>query len=99
MTPGKVDGCWRWLRSMEGGSRTKAARVGGVGLQTVRDWVMRFNAQGPEGLIDGKAPGNTCKLRACHRETLVALVEGRPHSGRPWRGALAAEGSSAVDLG
>jgi transposase len=62
----------------EGGSRTKAARVGGVGLQTVRDWVMRFNAQGPEGLIDGKAPGNTCKLQACHRETLVALVESGP---------------------
>ena len=47
----------------EGGSRTKAARVGGVGLQTVRDWVVRFNAHGPEGLIDGKAPGNACKLR------------------------------------
>ena len=47
----------------EGGSRTKAARVGGVGLQTVRDWVVRFNAHGPEALIDGKAPGNACKLR------------------------------------
>src|SRR3712207_4846853 len=46
----------------DGGSRTKAARVGGVGLQTVRDWVVRFNARGPAGLIDGKAPGNTCKL-------------------------------------
>ena len=62
----------------EGGSRTKAARIGGVGLQTVRDWVVRFNAQGPEGLIDGKAPGNPCKLQACHRETLVALVESGP---------------------
>ena len=32
----------------EGGTRTKAARVGGVGLQTVRDWVMRFNTHGPK---------------------------------------------------
>ena len=48
----------------EGGSRTRAARIGGVGLQTVRDWVVRFNARGPEGLIDGKAPGNACKLNA-----------------------------------
>ena len=36
----------------DGGSRGDAARIGGVGLQTVRDWVLRFNARGPEGLID-----------------------------------------------
>ena len=41
----------------DGGARHEAARVGGVGLQTVRDWVLRFNAQGPDGLLDGKAPG------------------------------------------
>ena len=31
----------------EGGSRSDAVRIGDVGLQTVRDWVMRFNARGP----------------------------------------------------
>ena len=62
----------------DGGTRSKAARVGGVGLQTVRDWVVRFNAHGPEGLIDGKAPGNACKLSARHREALLALVESGP---------------------
>jgi hypothetical protein len=41
----------------EGGSRTDAARLGAVGLQTVRDWVLRFNSEGPEGLLTGKAPG------------------------------------------
>ena len=43
----------------DGGSRGDAARVGGVGLQTVRDWVLRFNAGGPEALIDPKrsSPG------------------------------------------
>jgi transposase len=30
----------------DGGSRTEAARIGGVGLQTVRDWVLAFNAEG-----------------------------------------------------
>jgi hypothetical protein len=25
--------------------------------QTLRDWAHRFNAKGPEGLINGKAPG------------------------------------------
>jgi putative transposase len=62
----------------EGGSRTRAARIGDVGLQTVRDWVVRFNARGPDGLIDSKAPGNACKLQAGHRDALVALVESGP---------------------
>src|ERR671912_747963 len=62
----------------DGGTRSKAARAGGVGLQTVRDWVVRFNAHGPEGLVDGKAPGNVCKLSALHREALAALVESGP---------------------
>jgi len=39
----------------DGGSRTDAARIGGVGLQTIRDWVLAFNQEGPGGLIDGKA--------------------------------------------
>src|SRR5680860_394756 len=42
----------------DGTSRSAAARIGGVGLQIVRDWVVRFNARGPDGLIDGKARGN-----------------------------------------
>ena len=62
----------------EGGSRTKAARIGGVGLQTIRDWVVRFNARGPDGLIDGKAPGNTCKLNDSQRQALVTIVESGP---------------------
>ena len=62
----------------DGGSRTKAARVGGVGLQTVRDWVVRFNARGPDGLTDGKAPGNTCKLNDSQRQALVKIVERGP---------------------
>jgi transposase len=62
----------------EGSPRTRAAQVGGVGLQTIRDWVVRFNARGPDGLLDGKAPGNVCKLNAHHREALVALVESGP---------------------
>ena len=46
----------------EGGSRTQAAELGGETLQVVRDWVLRFNADGPmalAGLIDRKAPGQT----------------------------------------
>jgi transposase len=62
----------------DGGSRTKAARVGGVGLQTIRDWVVRFNARGPKGLIDRKAPGTACKLNNSQREALAHIVERGP---------------------
>ena len=62
----------------DGGSRTKAARIGGVGLQTLRDWVVRFNARGPAGLIDGKAPGNSRKLNESQRQALVNIVERGP---------------------
>lgn len=29
----------------DSGSRTAAARIGGMGLQIIRDWVVRFNAR------------------------------------------------------
>jgi hypothetical protein len=31
----------------ESGLRSDAARIGGIGLQIVRDWVLRCNAEGP----------------------------------------------------
>ena len=62
----------------DGESRAEAARIGGVGLQTVRDWVLRFNARGPDGLIDAKHPGPTAKLDAVQRAALARLVEDGP---------------------
>ena len=62
----------------DAGSRGQAARIGGVGLQTIRDWVLRFNARGPEGLIDGKAPGQSPKLNAAQREELARMIESGP---------------------
>ena len=62
----------------DGGSRTKAACVGGVGLQTIRDWVLRFNAHGPEGLADRQAPGHPGKLNTVQRQALAAMVESGP---------------------
>jgi transposase len=61
-----------------GGSRSEAATMGGVGLQTVRDWVLAFNAEGPDGLTNGKAPGAPSRLNAAQREALRALVEQGP---------------------
>jgi transposase len=62
----------------DGSSRTDAARIGGVTLQIVRDWVLRFNNRGPDGLINGKAPGNRPKLNAEQRQALARMVESGP---------------------
>lgn len=62
----------------DGGSRTMAGRIGGVGLQIVRDWVMRFNAHGPMGLMDRKAPGKTALLSPAQRIALAQAVEAGP---------------------
>lgn len=62
----------------EGGSRADAGRMGAVGLQTVRDWVLRFNAEGPEGLLTGKAPGARPLLTPEQRQALERVVEEGP---------------------
>ena len=62
----------------DGNSRTDAARIGGVTLQIIRDWVLRFNACGPDGLINRKAPGNRPKLNAEQRQALASMVESGP---------------------
>jgi len=62
----------------DGATRTEAARIGGVTLQIVRDWVMKLNAHGPSGLIDRKAPGQPRRLDDTHRAALAAVVESGP---------------------
>ena len=62
----------------DGGARHEAARVGGVGMQTVRDWVLRFNAQGPDGLLDSKAPGPRRVLGSEHKRALAEIIEQGP---------------------
>jgi len=62
----------------EGATRTEAARIGGVTLQIVRDWVLRFDAEGPGGLVDRKAPGRPSRLNDVHRAALAAAIESGP---------------------
>ena len=62
----------------DGGSRSDAARIGGVCLQIVRDWVVRFNAREPDRPIDGKVPGERPRLNDAQRQAFVAIVESGP---------------------
>lgn len=62
----------------DGMDRLSAARVGGMDRQTLRDWVHRFNAEGPEGLIDRWAGGPKSRLTPSQKEELARLVEAGP---------------------
>jgi transposase len=62
----------------DGATRAEAAQIGGVTVQIVRDWVLKFNAQGPDGLIDRKAPGQPSRLNDHHRAALEAIIESGP---------------------
>ena len=63
---------------LDGGSRSEAARMAGVTLQIVRDWVLRFNVGGPEELAARKAPGKASILNDEQRARLAQQVEAGP---------------------
>jgi transposase len=56
----------------------EAAKIGGVGLQIIRDWVLRLNARGPDGLLDGKAPVQPSKLNDAQRHAVARMIETGP---------------------
>ena len=63
---------------LDGASREEAAKIGGMDRQTLRDWVIRFNEQGPDGLINIPSPGVPPKLNALHKAFLARTVEEVP---------------------
>jgi transposase len=63
---------------LDGASREDAAKIGGMDRQTLRDWVIRFNEQGPDGLINIPSPGVPPKLGNKHQAFLARLVEEGP---------------------
>src|SRR6476661_5631895 len=63
---------------LDGASREEAATIGGMDRQTLRDWVIRFNEQGPDGLINIPSPGVPPKLNAMHKAFLARIVEEGP---------------------
>ena len=71
----KPEGSWRLPQSTTG---RHAAKIGDVTLQIVRDWVLRFDVRGPDGLVDRKAPGQPSLLKDEHRAALARIVEEGP---------------------
>src|SRR5512132_4603629 len=63
---------------LDGASREEAAKIGGRDRQTLRDWVIRFNEEGPDSLVNKSSPGAPGKLTEEHKAFLVRLVEEGP---------------------
>ena len=58
--------------------RSVVARHADVSMQTIRDWVLRFNAAGPDGLIDGRSTGTPPRLNSAQRKALIRVVGSGP---------------------
>src|ERR1700684_1956348 len=62
----------------DGMDRGAAAKIGGMDRQTLRDWVHRFNASGPDGLIDNWTDGPKPRLSEAQLAHFAQVVEVGP---------------------
>jgi transposase len=62
----------------DGKDRAEAAKIGGMDRQTLRDWVHRFNAGGPEGLFDHWTNGPKPRLSSEQLAEFARIVEAGP---------------------
>jgi transposase len=63
---------------LDGHSRRLAAQAGGMDRQTLRDWVIRYNADGLAGLADRPRPGRQPRLAEAQRREVAKWVEDGP---------------------
>ncbi len=63
---------------LEGRSRKEAAESCGMDRQTLRDWVIRYNAEGLAGLSDRVPPGPAFRLTPEQMAELATTVEAGP---------------------
>jgi transposase len=73
--------------ALEGMTRAEAARLAGMERQALRDAVLRFNAEGPDGLHDRPRPGRPERLSDGQQAALRAHVLRGP---RPERDGVSA---------
>jgi transposase len=62
----------------DGKDRREAAAIGLMDRQRLRDWVHRFNADGPDGLINTRPSGRPPALTASQKKELRRIVEDGP---------------------
>ena len=62
----------------EGMDRGSAAKIGGMDRQTLRDWAHRFDASGPDGLLDNWTEGPKPRLSAGQLAEFAKIAEAGP---------------------
>ena len=67
--------------ALEGKSRAEAARLAGMERQAWRDAVVRYNAEGLEGLCDRPKPGRRPALTEPEQALLLAAIFRGPSGG------------------
>jgi transposase len=77
-TSRRRDGCWRLRSAGSSLAGRGGKKIGGMDRQTLRHWVIRFNDQGANGLINFPSPGVLPELNATHRAFLARIVEEGP---------------------
>ena len=80
---------------LEGVGRAEAGRTGGMDRQAVRDWLHRYNAEGPEGLRDRPRGGTACFLDGGQ----LAVVRGWMESDPEWSAMAWFGGAFAIFAG
>jgi transposase len=74
---------------LDGKTRAEAASIGGMERQTLRDWVHRFNTDGPDGLKNLRPTGRPPKLTPSQRRELASIIANGPdaqaHGVSRWR--------------
>jgi Winged helix-turn helix len=63
---------------LDGAPREAAAKTGGTARQALRDWVIRFKEQGPDGVINTPSSGAPGKLNDEPKAILARIVEEGP---------------------
>ena len=59
-------------------NRIEAEKVGGMGRQTLRNWVHRFNEQGPDGLTNKEGVGRPRLITDEQMLELAKIIEAGP---------------------
>ena len=74
----KREDSWLLRRSTTGPRAPRQRRSAASDCRWFAIGVMKFNADGPEGLIDRKAPGQPPRLNNGHHAALAAILESGP---------------------
>ena len=74
----KLDDFWLLRLSMTAPCAPRQPRSAALVCKIIRDWVIWFNAHGPDGLLDGKSPGQPSKLNDTQRQAIARMIESGP---------------------